>query len=141
MENRHTFFILFNLVLCVCITYQYGIISYLGVLMIVITHELGHYACAIIKGRDPEFIISSRGDPGVRYGGGRTIFIAAGGVMTNFLFLPVFTGMEIMGVESRIPVLLIIGGSLRDIRDIVNIVKELRKSRRVSIKRCGWRSI
>jgi len=93
--------------------------------MIVVIHELGHYICAVIKGRNPEFFISRGGDPGVQYDGGRTIFITAGGMIANFLFLPLFIRMEIMEMEPWYLLLLIIGGSLSD---IAKIVKELEKN-------------
>lgn len=125
MKSNHASFIVLNLVLCIYVLHQYGILSYLGILMILVTHELGHYICALIKGRNPELFISSSGDPGVQYDGERTVFFMAGGMIANFLFLPVFIGMEIMDMEPWYLLLLIIGGSLSD---IVKIVKDLRKS-------------
>jgi len=126
MKNKHVSFIFLNLVVCVCILPQYGVISYIGVLMIVGIHELGHYMCAAIEDRNPEFCISSSVDPAVRYDGERTIFIAAGGMIANLLFFPLYIKMEIMDMEPWYLLLLIIGGSLRD---IMNIVKVLRKSK------------
>lgn len=114
-----------NLIGCVYVLYRYGVLSCLGILMIIATHELGHYMCAVIKGRNPEFIVSNGGSFGVRYGGGWATFITAGGMIANFLFLPILVGMGIMDMNPLIIALLIIGGSLSDIS---KIVKELRKS-------------
>lgn len=94
--------------------------------MIVATHELGHYIFAVIDGRDPEFVVSSGGNFGVTYDGERTLIIMAGGMIVNFLFLPLFVGMGIMDMEPWYLALLIIAGSSSD---IVKIIKMLRKTK------------
>ena len=94
--------------------------------MMITSHELGHYMFAAIKGKDPEFIVSSGGNFGVRYDGGeRSLLITSGGMIVNFFFFPLFVGIGIMNMEPHFIALLIIAGSMSD---IVHIVKELRKS-------------
>jgi len=125
VKTKYLSFILFNLVVAFYLSYRYSVLSYLGLLMMIAIHELGHYVFAVIDGGVPEFIISSRGDFGVTYDREWTVLFGAGGMLANFLFLPLFVGMGIMDMGPGWIVLLIIGGSSRD---IMNIVKELRKS-------------
>ncbi len=96
--------------------------------MILATHELGHYMCAVIKGKNPRFIY--RGNFGIVYSrkvGERSLFITSGGMIVNFLFLPLFVGMRVLDMEPWWMALLIIGGSLSDIVEIVKIVKGAEK--------------
>ena len=125
MKSRRARVMAINLVVGFYISYRYGVLSCLGILIMVTSHELGHYMFAVIKGKDPEFIISSGGNFGVRYDGERELLITAGGMIINFLFLPLFIGIGMMNMEPYFIALLIIGGSLSD---IVKITKELRKS-------------
>ena len=127
MKNRHVSFIVLNLVLCICVTYQFGVLSYLAVLMLIFTHELGHYIFAAIKGENPKFIVSSEGNWAISYRdrpGENSVLFLSGGMIANFLFLPIFIGMGVMDMEPWHIALLIIGGSMSD---IAKIVKELRK--------------
>ena len=131
MKSKYVSFVVVNLLLCLYISYRYGILDYLGVLMIVTIHELGHYMFALIKGGDPEFIVSSKGDPGVEHDVD-SVFVASGGVIFNLLSLPIFVGMRVMDMTPFFMVLLIIGGSLYDIVKITKMLRrneeELRKS-------------
>ncbi len=107
-------------------SYRFGVLSCLGLVMILVTHEVGHYMCAVIKDKDPRFIYRE-GKFGVAYSGRvgeESLLIASGGMIVNFLFLPLFTGMRVLDMDAWWITLLIIGGSLRD---IVKIVKELRR--------------
>jgi len=124
VKSKYVTFMVVNLLVCLFVLHYYGIFDYLGVLMIVTIHELGHYMFALIKGGNPKFIISSKGDPGVRHGGD-SLFVASGGMVFNFLSLPIFVGMRVMDMTSSFIVLLIICGSLAD---IVSITKMLRKT-------------
>lgn len=127
MKSKHAWPIIVYLAVGLYFSYRYSALSSLGILMIGVTHELGHYMCAVIKGKDPRFIYRG-GNFGVAYSrkaGERSLFITSGGMIVNFLFLPLFVGMEVLDMNALWIALLIIGGS---IRDIVHIVKDLRKS-------------
>lgn len=129
MKGKHTWSIIVYLAVGIYFSYRFGVLSCLGILMIGVTHELGHYVCAVIKDRNPRFIY--RGNFGVAYSvkdGGQSLFITAGGMILNFLFLPLFVGMEILDMNAGWIALLIIGGSISDIVGIVKMVKGLKKS-------------
>ena len=125
MKSSHVRVMVISLLAGFYISYRYGVLSCLAILMILASHELGHYMCAVIKGRDPEFIITSGGNFAVMYGGGESFLVTAGGMIVNFLFLPIFVGMRMMDAGPMWIALMIIGGSLSD---IVHITRELRKS-------------
>ncbi len=126
MRSKYERVIVVYLLLGLYISYRYNVLSYLGILMMVTSHELGHYMFAVIKDRDPEFVVLSGGNFGVRYDGGeRSLLITSGGMIVNFFFFPLFVGIGIMNMEPHFIALLIVAGSLSD---IVKITKELRKS-------------
>ena len=126
MKGKHTWSIIVYLAVGLYFSYRYSALSSLGILLIMVSHELGHYMCAVIKDKNPRFIY--RGNFGVSYSrrvGERGLLIMSGGMIVNFLFLPLFVGMKVLDMDALWIALLIIGGSLGD---IVHIVKELRKS-------------
>ncbi len=128
MKNKYVRVIIIYLVVGLYISYRYGVLSYLGYLMIMVTHELGHYMFAAINDKNPEFVLSSEGNFGVRYDGPQSLLTTAGGMIVNFLFLPLFVGMKMLDMNTGWIVLLIIGGSMSDIVKIVKMVKGLKKS-------------
>lgn len=121
MKSNIMYFIVINVIVCYFVLSQLGVLTYIGIVMMVVTHEMGHYIFALLKNRTPRFIISSSGDPGVNYKGERSMLILSGGMIFNFLSLPIFIYM--MNIEYWYIPLFIIGGSLSD---IAKIMKRLR---------------
>ena len=125
MKSNYTLFMIVNLIAGFYISYRYSILSYLGILMIIATHKLGHYICAVIKDRNPEFTILRGRNFGIQYRGDNSILITTGGMIVNFVFFPLFVGMEIMEMDPWFLVLFIMVGSLGD---VVKIIKMLRNN-------------
>jgi len=93
--------------------------------MIIATHELGHYLCAVIRNKKPRFIIRY-GNLGVSYSrevGESALLITSGGVILNFLFLPLFVGMGIMDAPPFWIGMMILGGSISDISSIIRSLR------------------
>lgn len=125
MKSKYTWPIIVYLAVGLYFSYRYSVLSSLGILMILVTHELGHYMCVVIKGGDPRFIYRE-GKFGVAYSGKvreQSLLIASGGMIVNFLFLPLFVGMGVLDMDALWMALLIMGGSLSDIVKIVKMVK------------------
>ena len=123
--NKYVPIIFAYLVVAYVITNMYGILSYIGLWMIIATHELGHYLCAVIRNKNPKFIVSSI-SLGVLYHrkvGESGLLITSGGMILNFLFLPLFVGMGIMNAPPFWIGLMILGGSVSDISSIVRSLR------------------
>ena len=125
MESKYVRVMVINLVVGVYLSYRYSVLSYLGVLMMIAIHELGHYVFAVIGGEDPKFIVSSGGNFGVTYDGERTVLISGGGMIVNFLFIPLFVGMGMMDMGLGWVALLIIAGSSSDIVRITRVLRSV----------------
>ncbi len=122
--NKYIYFVGGQLILCGFVLYYYTPLAYLIVLMIMVTHELGHFVFATFMNESPKFVIADNGNPRMMVEANKmSVFSAAGGIVTNLFFLPVFIGMGLMYMDLWFVVLLIVGGALGDMLLIVRLIK------------------
>ncbi len=125
MANKYMYFVGSQLGICGFVLYYYNPLAYLITLMIMVTHELGHYIFATFMNENPKFAIADNGNPRIMVEANKmSVFSAIGGIVANLSFLPVFIGMGLMYMDLWFVALLIAGGALGDMLLIARLVTQ-----------------
>lgn len=123
--NKYIYFAGGQLIICGFVLYYYSPLAYLIVLMIMVTHELGHYIFATLMNEGPEFVVADNGNPRILVKANKmSVFTAVGGIAVNLFFLPVFMGMGVMYMDLWFVALLIVGGALGDMLLIARLMTQ-----------------